>query len=346
MKEVLTFSVGQGGTRLVFSDEPYIPEDSAERLHVFDANTSALFPALPEGSVVLEPGEGSKAWEGAGRILSAALSRGMARDSLFVGVGGGMICDLTAFAASIYMRGARLELVPTSLLAMVDASFGGKTAINFQGYKNTVGTFFPAEKVMLSVGFLDRLPEREFRSGLAEVVKSAMLGDSELFDLLEEGSRSSSLPAFRDGSFLFELVKRSLLVKARFAVDDPTENGIRSHLNLGHTFGHGLEAATGFARFTHGEAVAWGMFRALEAGLDLGETDAAYAERARRLLLSCGYAERIGSVRAEDILAAMGRDKKKRGGRVRFVLQRTLGDSFTTILEDDFVGRIVSAGLA
>ena len=341
------FPVGSGGSRIVFAPVHPALEDGPDRLHVFDRNTAALFSRIPEGSVVLEPGEGSKVWSGVEEILRAAFGRGLARDSVFIGVGGGMVCDTAAFAASVFMRGARLELVPTSLLAMVDAAFGGKTAINFEGYKNMVGTFFPAEKITVSPAFLPLLPEREFLSGLAEVIKAAMLGDGDLFrrirdrgaDLLSSESMSGAVP-------MLELVRRSLLVKARFVGEDPKEKGIRAHLNLGHTFAHGLESATGFRRFTHGEAVAWGILRALDAGLALGVTDPGYAEDCRGLIGSYPYPGRVSGANPADILAAMERDKKKTAGRVRFVLQRGLGDTFTMPLEPDLVRDVLERGLA
>ncbi|MDR1626957.1 MAG: 3-dehydroquinate synthase [Spirochaetia bacterium] len=316
-------------------------------LHVFDRNTSALFPRLPEGSVVLAPGEDSKNWAGAEAILSAAFDRGMARDSLFIAVGGGMVCDLTAFAASVFMRGARLRLLPTTLLAMVDASFGGKTAINFGGCKNLVGTFYPAESITLSTAFLRSLPRRELLCGLAEIVKYAMLGDAVLYEDLRKRGEGFFPPegGLGDEAFLLDVLWRTLEVKARFVREDPEEQGPRAYLNLGHTFGHGLEAATGFGRFTHGEAVAWGMMRALRAGRRLGITGERYAQEATAFLKALGFPEKVRGVLAADILRAMEKDKKKKQGEIRFVLQRGPCDNLTQSLDPAFVAEIVEDGL-
>jgi 3-dehydroquinate synthase len=341
------FCLGDRATRVSYCAG--LPElaGGEDEIHVFDRNTAALFPRLPDGAVVLEAGEASKSWAGARTILDAAFSRGMARDSLFVAVGGGMVCDLTAFAASVFMRGARLRLVPTSLLAMVDASFGGKTAINFGGYKNLVGTFYPAESITVSTAFLRSLPPRELLCGLAEIVKYAMLGDAVLYEHLR--TRGEGFFPHGDGpdgeAFLLDVVRRTLGIKARFVLEDPNEKGARAYLNFGHTFGHGLEAATGFSRFTHGEAVAWGMMCALRAGARLGITDGRYAEEALSFLKRLGFAEKVSGVRAEDILRAMEKDKKKREGKIRFVLQRGPCDSLAQSLDPAFAAGIVGEGL-
>jgi len=227
---------------------------------------------------------------------------------------------------------------------MVDAAFGGKTAINFQGWKNMVGTFYPAERIWIHPKVLRTLPERELRSGMAEVIKSAMLKDEELFRLLEGiAEQGGSLQDLSLGMYE-TLIRRSLLVKAFYVTKDLREQELRTHLNLGHTFGHGLESATHFARYTHGEAVAWGLYRAMDAGLSLGLTDSSYVNQVRALLAKFGYAERVPGVKTEEILKAMQQDKKKRG-ELRFLLQRTLGDTLLTTLDLSFVRRVIERGL-
>jgi 3-dehydroquinate synthase len=340
------FCLGDKTTRVSCTAALPALEDAPDTLYVFDRNTAALFSRLPEGAVVLEAGEASKSWAGTEIILNAAFSRGMARDSLFTAVGGGMICDLTAFAASVFMRGARVRLIPTSLLSMVDASFGGKTAINFGGCKNLVGTFYPAEAITISTAFLSSLPGRELLCGLAEIVKYAMLGDAALYEELR--NRGEFFPVNGGPAaevFLLDVVRRTLAVKARFVREDPAENGVRAYLNLGHTFGHGLEAASGFCRFTHGEAVAWGIMRALDAGLRLGITEGRYAGEAAAFLKKLGFPEKVSGLRAGDILRAMEKDKKKKEGKIRFVLQRGLCDSLTRSLDSGFTEEIVRDGL-
>ncbi|MCL1817733.1 MAG: 3-dehydroquinate synthase, partial [Spirochaetaceae bacterium] len=205
----------------------------------------------------------------------------------------------------------------TSLLAMVDASFGGKTAINVAGARNLVGTFYPAESVTISTAFLRSLPQREYLSGLAELVKYAMLGDAGLYHSLRQ--QGAALLARQDDGAALHMIRRGLAVKARFTGEDPAETGARACLNLGHTFGHGLEAAAGFGRFTHGEAVAWGILRALDAGRELGITDCGYAEGAARFFAELGFPARAQRVSADGILAAMESDKKgRRGGCALF----------------------------
>ena len=216
---------------------------------------------------------------------------------------------------------------PTTLLAMVDAAFGGKTGVNFGGFKNMVGTFYPAREVRVSTHFLTTLPEKEFRSGLAEVIKSALIDDSNLYDLLANRKEDIFL---RKSEILDEIVFRSLGVKGRIVEADLTEQGIRAHLNLGHTFAHALETVTGFGTWSHGEAVAWGIGRALELGVQLGTTSRSYTDEVIRLLKDYNFTLSI-SVDSDELILAMGRDKKKQEGRLRFVLQS--GPSATFIQE-------------
>jgi 3-dehydroquinate synthase len=257
--------------------------------------------------------------------LRQALRAGLERDSLFVGVGGGVVCDLTAFAASLYMRGCRLILYPTSLLAMVDAALGGKTAINLQSAKNAIGTFYPAEELRLCIRLLATLPRRELRAGLAEALKTALLGDGELLELLE---RQKTEVLKGDPALLEQVVFRCLAVKGRIVENDFREGGSRAILNLGHTFGHALESATGFRRVSHGEAVAWGLARALDLGVRLGVSARGLASRVVNLLRGYGYAlETPQGITAGKLLQAMQADKKKRSGHLRLVLLRRVGEA-------------------
>jgi len=277
-------------------------------------------------------GEEAKGWHAVETIVETAMRAGLGRDGCLVGVGGGAVCDVAAFAASVYMRGVAAELVPTTLLAMVDASVGGKTAINFRGVKNIVGTFHPARRVDVHMGALLSLPERELKSGLAEVLKTALLDDEAFVDEL---SRRRSVFLERDPAVMAEAVRRCIAFKARVVSEDPTETGRRAVLNLGHTFGHALESVAGPGRLTHGEAVAWGMARAMELGIRLGHTRDDYRRRVRGLLRDYGYAldtavllpEAAGPAGAARLLEAMRQDKKKHSGGLRFVLQRSLGDT-------------------
>jgi len=328
----LRFRVGQAVTEVRFAPSPGFegPAPAGGRVTVFDTTTGALFGQGAENPVVLQPGESAKQWASAERILAKCAAVGMGRDGVVVGVGGGVVCDIAAFSASLYMRGCRLVLAPTTLLAMVDASLGGKTGVDFLGYKNLVGTFYPAEAIVVAAGCLQSLPERELRSGIAEAVKTAIVGDRTLFALLAD-RRVQVLE--RDEELLGEIVRRCLAVKGRIVEEDPTETGLRAVLNLGHTFGHALETATGFSVWSHGEAVAWGIGRALAAGRLLGLTDAAFAAEAADLLAAYGFS--LGThVRFADLAPGLARDKKRRGGKVRVVIPRAHCECVVREIED------------
>ncbi len=305
-------------------------------LIVCDKNTEVFVKGMTIPAVVLDAGESYKSWAGVERILHTAVSLELGRDSRIVGVGGGVVCDMAAFASSIYMRGCRITLVPTTLLAMVDASIGGKTGIDFAGYKNLIGAFYPADRIHISVETLLNLPRREYKSGLAEVIKHALLGAEDLLEILEEKPDDVER---RDPSVIEACISRSLDIKGDVVERDLEESGVRAHLNFGHTFAHALESVAGLGVFSHGEAVAWGIDRALTAGVMSGVTDTAYAERVRALLRQYEY--RTGplpeGISPDDILKAMKRDKKRRSGNVRFVLQRGFGDTFVTPLDEELI---------
>ena len=293
-------------------------------LGVYDANTVRLKLFRLDGRrIVLAPGEASKSWRGARRVLMAAMRAGLGRDGLIVGVGGGMICDLAAFAASLYMRGCRLQLVPTSLLAMVDAALGGKTGVNFGGYKNSAGTFYPAERIWIDPEALQHLPEREFRSGLGEVIKTALLEDGDLLSLLQE--QSTRILA-RDPRLMEGIVKSCLRVKAGIVAEDLKESGKRAILNLGHTFAHALEAHTRYRLWSHGQAVAWGLVQAAILSRSLGLAGQGYVQMVRRVVQLYGF-ELQAPFAPERIVPLMQADKKNRAGKLRLVLQRGIGDT-------------------
>jgi 3-dehydroquinate synthase len=318
VKGDLAFDVGGTRTEVLFR----APSESPGFLRVFDETTQSLFGAGVQRQVTIPAGERAKCWKSVEVVLERAASLGLGRDDAFVGVGGGVVCDLASFAASLYMRGCGLVLVPTTLLAMVDASLGGKTGIDFVGYKNLVGTFYPAPRIYIDISFLKTLPEREYLSGLAEVIKTAIIGDEELFSVLENSAQEVM---DRKPEVVAEMIRRSLVVKGHIVQEDPWEAGRRAVLNLGHTFGHALESATSFSGWTHGEAVAWGMGRALAVGVRLGMTETAFAGRAQSLLQRYGFRLRADAS-YDELAPAFERDKKKRGGRVRFVIPRGLCD--------------------
>ncbi len=313
-------------------------------LWVFDTNTAKLFKQLPPSHVVLESGESSKHFSSLERILGSALDEGLARDGRIIGFGGGVVCDMAAFAASIYMRGCKLTLVPTTLLAMVDASLGGKTAIDFKGMKNMVGSFYPASEVLISIDTLRTLSEKEYLNGLAEVIKHALLSqDEELYKFLLV--RKNEI-LNREVKALSALVELSLEVKRWYIEQDPSETlGIRESLNLGHTFGHALESSSHYLMWGHGACVAWGTCRALEAGVSLGITDKAYANGAIKLFKSFGYDidYRIGRGDWIEFRDHLLKDKKKVDGKVRFVLMERQGKTVLSPLDLSLIQHLVIA---
>ncbi len=300
-------------------------------LEVYDTQTARLFTDHGVPRHVWPAGEQFKSWPQIDSLLSRALALGLARDSTIGGIGGGVVTDMAAFAASLYMRGCRLVLVPTTLLAMVDAALGGKTGVDYGGLKNLVGTFYPAHELRIWPGALKTLSDRDYRSGMAEVIKHAFLGEPDLLELLE--TRRDDVLA--RGSVLDELVYRAVMVKVNVVQRDFRETGERAFLNLGHTFGHALESVMGFdGSWTHGEAVAWGMARAFDLGLALGKTDPGWAQRARNVLEAYGFRLQAPGADPSAVLNAMKNDKKKKGGQVRFVLQESLGKTFQQAVDD------------
>lgn len=289
-------------------------------IYVFDENTKPLLSLDPGKCLVLESGEENKNYRSIDKILHFALDKGLARDSLFIAIGGGVVCDMTAFAASIFMRGARVVLVPTTLLSMVDASVGGKTGIDYMGYKNLVGSFYPAEDILICLESLKTLNNDQYISGLGEVVKHAFLSfDNDLFSLLSE---KKDLVLKRDLPTLDKMVRLSLIVKKAYIEADPDEKiGIRSCLNFGHTFSHALETCTNY-KISHGKGVAWGLKKAFDMSYNLGLISKQYYDSSCSLLsmypFDIDYKLPEGMI--EPYLEAISKDKKRKNGRVNFVL--------------------------
>lgn len=306
--------------------------------HVADLHLNRLLDSfhaagIAAQTVVLEPGEDSKSFCGLESLSDAFLAAGLDRTGLVVAFGGGVVGDLTGFAAGVFKRGVDWIQIPTTLLAQVDSAVGGKTGINTRQGKNLLGLFHQPALVIADTDLLATLPERERRAGYAEVVKYGVLGDATFFAWLEtNGARALS----GDSAALVPMVACACRTKAGFVARDERETGERALLNLGHTFGHALEAATGYsARLLHGEAVAIGLVLALRLSARLGYAPAEDAERLRRHLESVSLPVRIGDIPglppdADRLLAYMQHDKKTMGGRLAFVLVRGLGDAFVT----------------
>ena len=307
---------------------------------VTDENTFTYSPS-PERTVVLESGEEHKNWESLERILSFALDRGMGRDGIFIALGGGVVCDMTALASALYMRGAGLMLCPTTLLAMVDATLGGKAAIDFRNTKNTVGAFHPASEIIISLSTLSSLPDKEFMCGMGEVVKHAFLSsDDDLYKFLF--SNRDGIMA-RDTAVLEKMVELSLLVKKSYIEKDPTETkGIRSALNFGHTFGHALESITDYS-ISHGEAVVWGMKKALTSGLWQGITPPPFYLWCIDLISQFPFLDeyKVAKKDYEAFVEATKKDKKKSGGVTKFVFLKGLGEPILSPLTDDQIAAMI-----
>ncbi len=316
------------------------PPDNA--LLVCDRHTAPLLPSGSPEPLRIDAEEADKDWSTVARVIDAAFRAGLDRGASVTALGGGVLCDVVAFAASVYLRGVRLVLIPTTLVAMVDAAVGGKTGIDYGGRKNLIGSFYPAAEVVVWPGALASLPARQLAAGMAEVVKTALLGDPGLVELLE---RDGFAAVTGDTDAAGAVVRRCLQVKGGIVAADPTERtGLRDVLNLGHTFAHALEAVTGFGPWNHGEAVAWGIARAMDLGVHLGETPLAHRERVLALLESLGFRLRAGSeAPPADLVEAMAADKKRRGGQLRFVLQRGVGDTFVRPVERAEVLRVLAS---
>lgn len=306
-----------------------ITDENVAALHL--SRLEAALPGIEVSTLALPTGEATKSWAGLERAVEWLIEGRVGRDDLVLALGGGVIGDLAGFAAAILRRGVRFVQVPTSLLAQVDSSVGGKTGINSPLGKNLVGAFHQPVLVLADVGLLDTLPPRELRAGYAEVAKYGLLGDAGFFSWLE--SHGPDVIA-GDPAARARAVRRSCEMKAEIVARDETEEGDRALLNLGHTFGHALEAATGYSdRLLHGEAVAIGCALAFEASAALGLCGADVPARVIAHFDRMGMKARLDDIPgalpdADGLLALMAQDKKVRDGRMAFVLARGIGEAF------------------
>ncbi len=288
-----------------------------------------LIAALPGDDVhtlVLPDGEAEKSFDNYQRAIAFLADRGIRRDACLVALGGGVIGDLCGFVAATWMRGVRFVQFPTTLLAQVDASVGGKTAINIPAGKNLVGAFHQPSLVVADIATLRTLEDREYRAGLAEVVKAGAIRDAAFLDDIE--TRSESLQARRDDA-LIDTFARRIQHKADVVAEDEREAGVRALLNFGHTFGHAIETRTGYTRFLHGEAVAMGMVVAARLSENRGLCPPGVTDRLTSILHSVGLPVTMpADLEAEDLLQLMGLDKKHTSTAQRFILLRSLGDAF------------------
>lgn len=302
-------------------------------LVVSDRNVAPLYLARVEkalrdksvATLVLPAGEQEKNLQRFGEVIEALAALGASRDATVVALGGGVIGDLAGFAAASWMRGVRFVQLPTTLLAMVDSSVGGKTAVDIPAGKNLVGAFHQPSAVIADTDTLATLPLRELRAGLAEVLKYGAIGDAAFFDWID--AHADALLA-RDAEAIAEAIERSCRHKAGVVARDETEQGERALLNFGHTFGHAIEAGQGFGGLLHGEAVAVGMVLAARLSARLGRAPAADTDRLQALLERFGLPTAVpAGLDTDSLLSRMKLDKKAVSGRLRLVLWRGLGEA-------------------
>jgi len=272
--------------------------------------------------IVVPDGEQAKGWQTLETVFDALLAARLGRDGLIVALGGGVVGDLAGFAAAVYQRGIEFVQVPTTLLAQVDSSVGGKTAINHARGKNMIGAFHQPRAVIADVATLDSLPDRELRAGLAEVIKHGLALD-ETFTRWLEGSIEKLVARDRDA--LTYAVRRSCELKAAIVATDEREAGARALLNFGHTFGHAIESGAGYGAWLHGEAVAAGMVMASELSLRLGHIQKGDVARVRELIRRAGLPVAGPALAPERMLELMAVDKKAAKGKVRFIVLEAIG---------------------
>lgn len=274
--------------------------------------------------VILPDGEQNKTWETLNLIFDALLSQRCERNTMLIALGGGVIGDMTGFAAACYQRGAPFIQIPTTLLAQVDSSVGGKTAINHPQGKNMIGAFYQPQAVVADMALLDSLPDRELCAGLAEVIKYGLLGDLDFFEWLEQNM--DRLRA-REAGALQYAVQRCCEMKAKLVAADEKEHGVRAWLNLGHTFGHAIEAGLGYGVWLHGEAVAAGMVLAAAVSHARGAISQQELARIRSLIQRAGLPVQAPDLGLDNWLTLMSHDKKVSQGKIRFVLLQQMGQA-------------------
>jgi 3-dehydroquinate synthase len=310
-----------------------LTDENVAPLHLERLTKSLDEVGIDHISIVLPAGESSKSLATYEKVIDQLLDTKIQRDEALIALGGGVIGDLTGFAASTLRRGVDFIQIPTTLLSQVDSSVGGKTGINAPQGKNLIGAFYQPKIVLADVGLLSSLPKRELLAGYAEVVKYGLLGDFEFFSWLEVNG-----PAVIEGDIAARItaVEKSVLAKAAIVAQDERESGVRALLNLGHTFGHALEAETGYGRYlNHGEAVAIGMIMAAELSIKMGLLSGQDGRRIHSHFQAVGLPQKVPSIedlswQSDRLLDHMRQDKKVSGGKLTFILLKSIGNAFTT----------------
>jgi len=317
-----------------------ITDDAVRALHGDRALASLRKAGYQATSASLPPGERQKNLASVERLYAALLADRLERRSPVIALGGGVVGDMAGFVAATYLRGVPFVQCPTTLLAMVDSSVGGKTGFNVPEGKNLIGAFHQPALVVVDPQVLGTLPERELRCGLAECIKHAVIRDPDLLDWI--AAEAPALQALDPGA-LAELVRRNVEIKARVVMEDERESGVRAHLNFGHTFAHAIEATSGYGSILHGEAVALGMLAATRTAIEMGLCEPPLLERLVAVLETFGLATRSRLADDAALLAAMRHDKKVIGDRVRLVLPDGPGH---VVIRDDVPEACVRAGWA
>ena len=321
-------------------------------LFITDSNTVKIFNNSKNYShflpvCVIQEGENSKNFNTVEKILSSAITNKLDRNCTFVGIGGGVVTDIAGFASSIYMRGVSSILVPTTLLAMIDASIGGKTAIDFNSYKNIIGTFSSPKTIYICEQNLKTLPKSQYFSGLGELLKIALINRPNLYQKI-----TNDICFFLNEGMSIEIIKEAIEGKLEIVNQDFYEKkDVRAFLNFGHTFAHALEAILGFKNITHGEAVVWGIQKALKLGKMMGKTNKNYADEVLLLTEKLNYREDVINEKllntlkmdnfANLLIDKMKMDKKNKNGKIRLVLQKDLGMCFLAEVKEEEIKEVL-----
>jgi 3-dehydroquinate synthase len=313
-----------------------VTDQNVARHHLAACEAALAAAGIASTRVIVPAGEASKSWPMLETVCEALIEARIERGDVVIALGGGVVGDLAGFAAAVVRRGVDYVQVPTTLLAQVDSSVGGKTAIDSRRGKNLIGAFYQPSLVVIDTALLDTLPAREFRAGYAEVAKYGLLGDAEFFRWLEDNWQDvfSGAPARAPQAPREYAILRSVQMKAEIVGRDERETGDRALLNLGHTFGHALEAAAGFSdRLLHGEAIAIGMALALEFSARRGLLPAAEAARGARHLAAVGLPTHLSEVTGglpgvDRLMDLIAQDKKVKRGKLTFILARSIGEAF------------------
>ena len=286
----------------------------------------------------IKAGESHKSLESLSEIFDAAFDIGLDRNSLMIALGGGIVGDITGLAAAIWLRGIEYIQIPTTLLSMVDSSVGGKTAVNHPKGKNLIGAFHQPKAVFIDPETLKTLPLREFKAGMAEVIKYGVIKDKELFEFLESNENRDKILNLENKS-LVKIIKNSIKTKAYIVSEDEKENGIRAILNYGHSFGHVIENLCGYGEYLHGEAISIGMKIAGDIATEKGLWLKEHSLRQDNLIKSFGLPTQIPKIKKDEVITILMGDKKVRDGRMRFILPKRIGevDIYNDIEDSQFL---------